>query len=338
MARLRRSDCSGPGITRRGRGKGFEYLDEDGRRITDPDTVKRLAELAIPPAWKNVWICSDPMGHLQATGIDAAGRKQYLYHQRWRERRDQQKFDEMLLFARALPRLRRRVAGDLPLNGDAPGREAVLACATRLLDRGMFRIGGEGYAEENETYGLATLHRSHLTIANGEAVFSYAAKGGIDREQSISDPDVLPILQRLRRRRSSHPELLAYKEMGRWRDVRSDDINAYVKEAAGGDFSAKDFRTWHATVLAALALAAHDPPPETVAARKRAINDAVKGVAMFLGNTPAVSRSSYIDPRVIDSFQSGQTIAKAARRAGADPLDDRSRRTVELAVVRMIES
>jgi DNA topoisomerase I len=338
VARLRRSDCSGPGITRRGRGRGFEYLDENGERITDPETVRRLAELAIPPAWKDVWVCSDPMGHLQATGIDAAGRKQYLYHQRWRERRDQQKFDEMLDFARALPRLRRRVAQDLPANGAEPTRDAVLACATRLLDRGMFRIGGEGYAEANETYGLATLLRSHLRIADGKAVFTYVAKGGIDREQSIMDPDVLPVLDRLRRRRSAHPELLAYKEGGRWRDVRSDDINTYVKEAARGDFSAKDFRTWHATVLAALALAAHDPPPETTAGKKRAINEAVKGVALFLGNTPAVSRSSYIDPRVIDSFQSGMTIAKVARRAGGDPLDDRSRRSVELAVVRMIES
>ena len=299
--------------------------------------MARIAELAILPAWKDVWVCSDPMGHLQATGIDAAGRKQYLYHQRWRERRDQQKFDEMLDFARALPRLRRTVGEDLERGGSELSREAVLACAVRLLDRGMFRIGGEDYAEENASYGLATLHRSHLTLADGEATFAYRAKGGVEREQSIIDPAILPVLTRLRRRRSADPELLAYKEGRRWRDVRSDDVNAYVKEAARGDFSAKDFRTWHATVLAALALAAHEPPPSSETASKRAINDAVKGVAGYLGNTPAVCRRSYIDPRVIDRFRDGETISASARRAGADPLNDRSRRSLELAVIRLIE-
>jgi DNA topoisomerase IB len=338
MARLRRSDCTGPGIRRRGRGTGFEYLDENGERITDSETVTRLAELRVPPAWKDVWICSDPMGHLQATGVDGAGRKQYLYHQRWRERRDQEKFDEMLAFARALPRLRRRVSEDLAGGEDDVGRERVLACAVRLLDRGLFRIGGEDYAEENETYGLATLHRSHLTIADGLARFDYPAKGGLDRVQEIADPEILPVLARLKGRRSStDPELLAYREGRRWVDVRSDDVNAYLKEAAAGEFSAKDFRTWHATVLAALALAAHDPPPESKSATKRAIGEAVKGVAFLLGNTPAVCRRSYIDPRVIDRFQDGQTIAASARRAGNDPLDGRSRRNVELAVVRLIE-
>ena len=213
----------------------------------------------------------------------------------------------------------------------------MLACAVRLLDRGMFRIGGEGYAEENSSYGLATLHRSHLTIDDGEASFEYAAKGGIERAQSIGDPDVIPVLARLKRRRSKDPELLAYKEGRIWRDVRSDDINGYIKEAARGEFSAKDFRTWHATVLAALALAGHDPPPSSATAMKRVINEAVKGVAGYLGNTPAVYRRCYIDPRVIDRFQDGATISASALRAGADPLNDRSRRSLELAVVRLIE-
>ena len=300
--------------------------------------MARLAELRVPPAWKDVWICSDPMGHLQATGIDAAGRKQYLYHERWRQRRDAQKFDEMLDFARALPRLRRRVGEDLASGASEPSREAVLACGVRLLDRGLFRIGGEDYAEENETYGLATLHRSHLTIAGEAAAFDYTAKGGLDRELSIPDPDVLPVLKRLKARRSADPELLAYKDGRRWRDLRSEDINAYIKEAGGSDeFSAKDFRTWHATVLASVALAEHDPPPSSAAARKRAINEAVKAVAAFLGNTPAVSRRSYIDPRVIDRFQSGVTITAAGRKAAKRPLDQRAHRTLELAVVRMIE-
>ena len=338
MARLRRSDCSGPGIRRRRRGRGFSYEGEDGRAITDSGTVSRLAELRIPPAWEDVWICPDEMGHLQATGIDAAGRKQYLYHDRWRVRRDQQKFDEMLDFAHTLPRLRRRVHEDLESGERELTRDAVLACAVRLLDRGLFRIGGEDYAADNETYGLATMHRSHLTISEGEAAFEYVAKGGLEREQTISDPDVLPILARLRRRRSADPSLLAYKEGRRWRDVRSDDVNAYIKEAAGGEaFSAKDFRTWHATVLAAVALAAHDPPPSSAAARKRAIAEAVKGVAALLGNTPAVCRRSYIDPRVIDRFQSGDTISATARRAAERPLDNRARRSLELAVARLIE-
>ena len=334
MRRLRRSDCTGPGVRRRGRGRGFEYLDESGAPISDPETIERLRSLAIPPAWKDVWICSDPLGHLQATGIDAAGRKQYLYHQRWRERRDQQKFDEMLDFARALPRLRRRVAADLAGGTDDATRGAVLACAVRLLDLGFFRIGGEGYAEQNETYGLATLRRDHLTIRNGEAEFEYTAKGGQDRVQVVRDTAALKLLRRLRRRRSDHPELLAYKERGRWRDVRSEDINQYVKEAAGDEFSAKDFRTWNATVMAAAALAKADRPGSS-AARRRAVSEAMAEVAELLGNTPAVCRNSYVDPRVIDRFVSGVTIP--ARSLAGRTGSEKRRRAVERAVIRLIE-
>ena len=343
MARLRRSDCSAPGITRRGRGRGFEYLDADGTKITDAETVSRLAELRIPPAWKDVWICSDPMGHLQATGIDDAGRKQYLYHQRWRERRDQEKFDRMVEFAEVLPRMRRRVASDLGPSGNGSGsemdRDRVLACAIRLLDRGFFRIGGEDYAEQNETYGLATMQRRHLRIAGGEAQFDYEAKGGQRRIQTIADPDVLPVLDRLRRRRTDHPELLAYKSGRRWVDVRSDDVNAYLKEAAGGDYSAKDFRTWHATVLAAVALTGR-PAAETATGRKRAINDAVKAVADYLGNTPAVARQSYIDPRVLDRYRDGETITASVQRLDLPEqiYDPKVQRSLERAVLRLIES
>jgi DNA topoisomerase I len=337
MPRLRRSDCAGPGIHRRGRGRGFEYIDDSGERITDRETVARLAELRIPPAWKDVWICSDPMGHLQATGIDAAGRKQYLYHEHWRLRRDQQKFDQMLEFARDLPRLRRRVAADISAEG--LGRERVLGCAVRMLDRGLFRIGGEDYAEQNETYGLATMQRSHVRVDGHEIHFDYTAKGGQRREQVITDPEIAEVVDGLRRRRSKDPELLAYKERGRWRDLRSDDVNAYIKHAAGGDYSAKDFRTWSATVLAALALAFDGPPPETKTARKRRINEAVKGVAFLLGNTPAVCRKSYIDPRVIDRFDDGGTIGPALRRRRfpSDVFDARSQRAIERAVIRLIE-
>ena len=304
MARLRRSDCTGPGIRRRGRGRGFEYLDEDGRRITDTETVTRLAELRVPPAWKDVWICSDPMGHLQATGEDAAGRKQYLYHQRWRERRDQQKFDEMLEFARALPRLRRRVGEDLTGgdDGEVP-RDRVLACcgaAARpgvLPDRRRGLRGGERdlWARDPPPRASDDRGRRGPVRLQGEG-----RPGAGCRRSPI--PRCSRCLRALKRRRSADPELLAFREGRRWVDVRSDDVNAYIKEAARGEFSAKDFRTWHATVLAAIALASHDPPPATKAGTKRAINEAVKGVAAFLGNTPAVCRRSYIDPRVIDRF------------------------------------
>jgi DNA topoisomerase I len=336
MARLRRSDCTGPGIRRRGRGRGFEYLDENGERIEDPETVARLAELSIPPAWKDVWICSDPLGHLQATGRDAAGRKQYLYHERWRHRRDQQKFDEMLDFARALPRLRRKVAEDLGGRRPELGRERVLACAVRLLDRGFFRIGGEDYAEQNGTYGLATMHRRHVSVLGDELHFDYAAKGGQQREQIVRDPEAAEVVERLRRRRSKDPDLLAFKQGRRWVDLRSEDVNEYVKDAAQGDFSAKDFRTWNATLVAAVALAG--PRPQTKTARRRKLNEAVEGVALLLGNTPAVARQSYIDPRVIDRYQDGETIAATLKRVRMPPdlHDPRVQRTIERAVIRLV--
>jgi DNA topoisomerase IB len=307
MPRLRRVDCSGPGIRRRKRGKGFEYVSHEGRKIRDAEVLERIAELRIPPAWEDVWICPHAYGHLQATGIDAAGRKQYLYHQRWRERRDQEKFDEMIDFARALPGMRERVAADLASEG--MGRERVLACAVRLLDRGFFRVGGEDYAVENESYGLATMRKEHVTVERSGAItFDYPAKSGQRRIQSLVDPEVHEVVKRLKRRRGGSDELLAFQDGRRWRDFRSSDINEYVKRVTGGDFSAKDFRTWNATVLAAVALAVSAPAAHSISGRKRAITRAVKEVAHYLGNTPAVCRSSYIDPRVFDRFQGGLTI------------------------------
>jgi DNA topoisomerase I len=309
MARLRRSDCSGPGITRRRRGKGFEYRDEDGRRITEEEVLVRIRELGIPPAWEDVWICPYPMGHLQATGTDAAGRKQYLYHPQWRVRRDAEKFDDMARFARALPSLRESVSADL--EGDELTRERVLALAVRLLDRGFFRIGSEEYTVQNESYGLATMRKEHVTVGrDGEMVFDYPAKSGVRRVQAVVDPAAAAIVGRLRRRRGGGHELLAYKEGRSWRDVRSEDINAYLKEATGDDFSAKDFRTWNATLLAAVALAVSGEVAGSKTGRKRAISRAVQEVAGYLGNTPAVCRASYIDPRVFDAYQGGLVIAR----------------------------
>ncbi len=307
MARLRRVDCSGTGIRRRRRGKGFEYLDEDGRRVAEPSVVQRIRELAIPPAWEDVWICPYPNGHIQATGIDAAGRKQYRYHDRWRQRRDAEKFESMIRFARALPKLRRRVAKDLRRKGMP--RDKALACAVRLLDLGFFRIGSEDYAEENDTFGIATMQKRHVTVSGDEVSFDYEAKGGQRRRQTVDDPQVARIVKALKERRGGGDELLAYKDGRRWADVKSPDINEYVKEAAGAEFSAKDFRTWSGTVLAAVALAVSGPAQGTQSSRKRAKARAVKEVAHHLGNTPTVARTSYIDPRVFDRFDGGLTIA-----------------------------
>jgi DNA topoisomerase I len=261
----------------------------------------------VPPAWRDVWVCPYPLVHIQATGVDAAGRKQYRYHDLWRERRDRAKFESMVDFAGALPRLRRRVGRDLRRSGMT--RERALACAARLLDRGFFRIGSEDYAEENDTYGIATMQRRHVKIDGDTILFDYEAKGGQRRVQWIEDPLAARAVRELVRRRGGGNELLAYKRDRRWADVKSNDINAYVKDVTGGDFSAKDFRTWNATVLAAIALAvAGEASKGSKTARARAKTHAVKEVARFLGNTPAVCRASYIDPRVFDRFDGGLTI------------------------------
>jgi DNA topoisomerase I len=315
--RLRRADCSGPGIRRRRRGRGFTYTDERGDRIDDPEVLARIAELAIPPAWEDVWICPYPNGHLQATGTDAAGRKQYRYHDAWRERRDREKFDDMVRFARALPALRERVEADLA-DCSTLDRSCVLAAAVRLLEVGFFRIGSEEYASENDSFGLATLRKEHVTVENGVMVFDYPAKSGQRRRQGILDEQLAPVIAALRRRRGGGGELLAYMEGRRWRDVRSEDINAYLKEATGGDFSAKDFRTWNATALAAVALAVSGASAHSRTARRRAVKRAIEEVAGYLGNTPAVCRSSYIDPRVLDAYDAGLTIRPALEKVAAD--------------------
>ncbi len=333
--RLRRSNCSGPGFTRRRNGRGFVYLDEGGSRVTDPEVRARIGELAIPPAWQEVWVCPHPGGHIQATGVDARGRKQYLYHERWRMRRDQQKFDDMFAFAKRLPRLRERVDDDLrstPLS-----EKQVLAAAVRLLDRGFFRIGGEDYAVENETYGLATMCKRHVTVSDDLLVFDYPAKHGQRRVQSVVDADVAAIVLSLRRRRGGGEELLAYRCGRRWVDVRSGDINVYIKDAVGQSVSAKDFRTWGATVLAAVSVAVSEPYVHSPTARKRAVTHAVREVAHYLGNTPAVARKSYIDPRVFDRFAQGESISLALSRIGAEPGAPAIQGAAERAVLRLLD-
>ncbi|HEX4804505.1 MAG TPA: DNA topoisomerase IB [Conexibacter sp.] len=297
------------------RGRGFAYLDADGAPVRDQAAIDRIRALAIPPAWRDVWICADPRGHIQATGIDAAGRKQYRYHDDWRRRRDQAKFDAMVAFAHALPALRRRVASDLA--GDDLGEARVLACAVRLLDVGLFRIGGEDYAARNETYGLTTLRKAHVRVQRDGLLFDFPAKHGVRRVQQVRDPDVRPVVVALKRRRGGGEELLAWRRpagrggRARWVDVKAEDVNAYLKEAAGGDFTAKDFRTWHATALCAVALAVRAREASSRSSRRRLVKAAIDEVATFLGNTPAVARGSYVDPRVIDRFHEGLTVAAA---------------------------
>jgi DNA topoisomerase IB len=309
-------------------------VDSDGRPVDDEGALERIRHLAIPPAWRDVWVCPYPNGHLQATGVDAAGRKQYLYHQDWRNRRDQEKFDSMLDFAAALPNMRRRVRRDLA--GEEMTRTRVLACAARLLDLGFFRIGSEDYAERNESYGLATMLKRHARIEGEQVVFDYPAKGGRRRVQAIADRRVREVVAELKRRRGGSPELLAYRDGRRWLDVRSEDINEYVKGVTAREHSAKDFRTWNATVLTTVALAMEGAGATTKTARKRAVNTAVRRVAAYLGNTPAVCRASYIDPRVIDRYQSGWTIAGAIGTANPDLADERTRSKIEAAVLDLI--
>lgn len=317
MVRLRRVSCSAPGLTRRRRGKGFVYLDACGQRVTDPATLERIAALAVPPAWEDVWICPISTGHIQATGVDARGRRQYRYHDAWRVQRDLAKHDRVLSFAERLPQARRRIAEDLARDG-LP-KQRVLACAVRLIDLGFFRVGGERYAEENESYGLATLRKDHVTVARGAVTFCFTGKSGKQWETTIVEPDVVEVVTALKRRRGGGPELLAWKDgSGGWVDVKSADINAYLRTVTGGDDTAKDFRTWSATVLAAVGLAVSAESAHSPTARKRAAARVVREVADYLGNTPAVCRASYVDPRLFDLYESGRTVLADLGRLGAD--------------------
>ncbi len=334
--RLLRSDPAGPGIRRRRCGRGFRYLGPGAQPVRDPETLARIKALVIPPAWEDVWICAEPGGHIQAVGIDAAGRRQYRYHDLWRERRDRDKHDRVLEFGRVLPRLRETVSGHLA--GRGLRRERVLAAAVRLIDLGFFRPGGEEYAAENGTFGIATIRRDQVTCHGGELVFDYLAKGAKHREQAVVDAEVQAVVVSLKRRRSGGDGLFAYRSGRGWHDVTAAGINAYLGDIAGGEFTAKDFRTWHATVLAAVGLAVSEQAAGTAAARRRAIARAVAEVAGYLGNTPAVARASYIDPRVIELYESGITIAPALRDLGRNSAfgDLATRGAAERAVVRML--
>ncbi|WP_030760985.1 DNA topoisomerase IB [Streptomyces griseus] len=336
--RLRTSDPERPGWRRVRHGRGFRYLDAHGDPLEAGDRA-RVVALGIPPAWRDVWICPWPGGHLQAVGTDAAGRRQYLYHEEFRRRQEAAKHVHVRRAARRLPRLRRAVARDLALRGLC--RDRVLACAARLVDLGFFRVGGERYARENGSYGLTTLLREHARCEGGEVCLSYPGKTGRRQTRALVDQEAYGVVRALLRRGGGGPRLFAYWEGNAWHDVRAEDLNAYLRDRAGGDLTAKDFRTWHATVLAAVALAVSLPVAgESRTARSKAVRRAVREVSDHLGNTPAVCRASYIDPLVVERFEEGVTIASALEGLGADGGlgHPATRGPVERAVLRLLES
>ena len=354
--RLRRSNPNLPGYTRRRRGRGFSYHDRTGAAIGDPTELARIRALVIPPAWRKVWICPDPRGHIQAVGVDAAGRRQYRYHDVWRAQRDAAKFDHVLEVGAGLPKVREVVAEHIQERGLS--RNRVLSAAVRLLDVGCFRIGGEEYASGDEaTFGLATLRREHVALVRGAVRFCYPAKGGMERTLDIHDDEVRAVIRALQKRDPGQAELLAYRTGSGWCDVRSADINGYLREVSGIDISAKDFRTWNGTVLAAVVLAVDEleaaaraarkadrratpTAGRSVDARRRAVGRAMREVAEYLGNTPAVAKASYVDPRVVDLFADGITIGPVLAELGGAPTpeDAVAQHAVEAAVLEMLHT
>ncbi|NUS64322.1 MAG: DNA topoisomerase IB [Saccharothrix sp.] len=317
--RLRRSDPSGPGWRRRARGRGFSYTDADGAPLP-PEVVARIKALVIPPAWRDVWVCPHPNGHIQAVGTDAAGRRQYLYHERWRQDRDEEKHERVLALAPLLPGFRAEVGREL--RGRGRSRQRVLAVALAVLERGVFRVGGETYAADNGTHGVATLLCSHVAVRGSTVDFCYPAKGGIQFTTAVEDESLARAVRGLLRGRGGDERLLVDD---RGCAVASDDVNERFKEMVGAEFSVKDLRTWHATVLAAAAFA-REGRPESKRGRKRVEAEVMREVSEHLGNTPAVARKSYVDPRVVRLYHEGVMI----RPKSAD------RETVERAVLRML--
>jgi DNA topoisomerase-1 len=312
-----------PGIRRSASRLGMDYHDAAGRRVRDRQTLDRIARLVIPPAWTDVWICPDPDGHIQAVGRDARGRKQYRYHDAWRAHRDEAKYQRVCAFGRALPRLRRRVDADLSCTG-LP-RDRVLAAVTRLLEVTLIRVGNDEYARQNKSFGLTTLRKRHVTLTGAGAVFEFRGKSGKVHRTGFHDRRLARVLGRAQELPGQR--LFKYvDEDGDLRPVESTDVNAYLREALGEDFSAKDFRTWAGTLLAARALAL-ETPPETETSTKRSLNTCVKAVAGLLGNTAAVCRKCYIHPAVFDAWRDGR-LPKGLRGDG---------RQAELALLKVLD-
>jgi DNA topoisomerase I len=310
QAGLRYSNDEQSGFRRELRRKQFTYVRPDGTSIRDAATLARIKRLAIPPAWKEVWISPHENGHIQATGRDSRGRKQYRYHADWRQHRDENKFGRMVAFARALPRIRRRVNRDLARRGMP--REKVLATVVRLLEATLIRVGNDEYARHNDSYGLTTMRNRHARVSGAQIHFTFRGKGAKRHEISLRDPQ----LARIVRRCQDIPgqELFAYEDGdGQAHDVRSQDVNEYLRAVSGEDFTAKDFRTWAGTVLAAIALREFSNVAHTKEAKKNIVA-AVEAVAKMLGNTPSVCRKCYVHPAILDSYLAGETIATIRQR------------------------
>ena len=291
-----------PGIRRTAAGDGFHYHDARGRELTDEKALARIRALAIPPAWTDVWICPRASGHIQAIGRDAKGRKQYRYHPDWSAHAAETKFERLPDFARALPKLRKRVEADLGRRG--PCREKVLATAVRLLELTLIRVGNAQYARQNRSYGLTTLNKRHLEVDGAALIFAFKGKSGVEHEVKVRDRRLATVVRGLRELPGQ--QLFKYRdETGELCAVSSDDVNAYIREAMGEQFSAKDFRTWAGTVSAARALRDMEPPSSPTEAKRR-INVCVKAVAGLLGNTPTVCRASYVHPKVFELYQEGR--------------------------------
>ena len=339
MPRLRRVSTQDPGWSRLHHGRGYRYLDVDGTRL-GKEEIARVKALVIPPAWRNVWISPYPNAHLQAVGTDEAGRRQYLYHPVWRAKRDEAKFDRVLQMAAELPDVRRRLRADLD-RGDA-SRDTVLSAAVRLVDLGCFRLGSESYTEENGSYGLTTLERRHLRRQGDARVFSFVGKSGVEHDIPVIDPQVVRVLDRISTRRNAEERLLAAKVGGAWVPLQASDINEHIRELFDLEVTAKDFRTWHATVHVATALgesaldeqAGRAKPATSKTAKSKRVRAAVVGASELLGNTPTVCRSSYVDPRVIDLYEGGTTIAPSLEELPQDP--EQARDHVDAAVLALL--
>jgi len=320
-----------PGYTRRANNGEFEYLDTEGKTIGDEQRLLRIKRLAIPPAWTDVWICPSPSGHIQATGRDARGRKQYRYHDRWRELRDENKFDRLAAFAKALPNIRRRIAKDLKLPG-LPRRK-VLATVVRLLERTFIRIGNEEYARENKSFGLTTMQDRHVTVKGDRLRFRFRGKSGRAHEVDMTDRRIAKIVSKCQDLPGQ--DLFQYIDDGEVRDAASQDVNDYLREITNENFTAKDFRTWAGTVLAAIALNAQGEF-ETKKQAKANVKTAVCAVAQLLGNTPAICRKCYVHPAIVEAYLSGRQIAGLGQVIKTP--DNINLRAVEAAVLKFLRA
>ncbi len=314
MAGLRYMSDSDPGIQRKRAGRHFSYVSVDGKPLHDADELERIKSLAIPPAWTDVWIAPARHGHLQATGRDARGRKQYRYHPRWRETRDETKYHRMLAFGQALPGIRERVDTDLKVRGFP--RERILATIVRLLEATLIRVGNEEYARENKSYGLTTMLNRHVEIDGATVEFAFRGKSGVRHVTDLHDRRVAAIIKRLRDLPGQH--LFQYlDEDGELRRIESADVNEYLREITGQEFTAKDFRTWAGTLLAAQALQEFECVDSEAQAKKNVVH-AIESVAQRLGNTPAVCRKCYIHPEIINAYLAGSTIRTVKEQVEQD--------------------